>query len=296
MNDKVRPDKTKVAQCFGQAAGDYDDVAVLQQQTGDELIERLDLVKLQPERIIDLGTGTGRQLIKLQQRYPKATVFGVDIAPAMLSHARQRYQRDQGMKRWWPYHAEPYYITGDAEQLPFADRSVDLVFANLAFQWCDPRSTFNEIARVLSAEGLVLFTTLGPDTLYELRAAWASVDDYPHVNVFYDMHDVAEAMMAARLVDPVLDRDQYVLTYGQAIDLMRDLKVLGASNHNSGRRTGLTGKKALQQVADYYEQFRTEAGLPATYEVIFGHAWGKPLQQQTRHADGSVSIPLSQIK
>jgi len=291
MTNKL-PNKNLVARSFGRAAAHYDDVAVLQRQTGDELLDRLSLVTLQPKRVLDLGVGTGRNLSLLGQHYPKAELVAVDIAPAMLKHARNSFNQTQGLKRWLPNSQKPMYLAGDAENLPLADNSVDLVFANLALQWCDPRMSFAEIQRVLRPDGLLMFTTLGPDTLHELRQAWASVDDYPHVNMFYDMHDVGEAMMESGLAEPVLDTDRYTLTYETAMALMKDLKVLGARNVNTGRRKGLTGKQALKQVADAYESFRYDGILPATYEVVYGHAWGGQIKQD----DGEVRIPVSQIQ
>lgn len=294
MNNNELPKKHLVARSFGNAAAHYDDVAVLQRQTGDELLDRLSLVTLQPKRVLDLGVGTGRNLTLLAQRYPDAHMLALDIAPAMLKQARQRYQKSSGLKRWLPYSKTPSYLAGDAEKLPLADNSVDLVFANLALQWCDPRVSFAEIQRVLRPDGLLMFTTLGPDTLHELRKSWADVDDYPHVNMFYDMHDVGEAMMEAGLAEPVLDTDRYTLTYDSAMALMKDLKVLGARNVNAGRRRGLTGKQTIQQVIDAYEQFRRDDFLPATYEVVYGHAWGGHVKQQ--NVDGEIRISVDQIQ
>ncbi|MBE0440082.1 MAG: malonyl-ACP O-methyltransferase BioC [Gammaproteobacteria bacterium] len=289
------PQKQLVADSFGRAAAHYDDVAILQRQTGDELLDRLDLVKIKPQRIVDLGVGTGRNLSLLAQRYPNAQLIAVDIATEMLKHARQAHRQQQGLKRWLPSTKKPLYLAGDAEQLPLADNSVDLIFANLALQWCDPRISFAEIQRVLTPDGLVMFTTLGPDTLHELRKSWAKVDNYPHVNMFYDMHDVGEAMTEARLTGMVLDTDRFILTYNDAMSLMKDLKLLGAHNINRDRRRGLTGKQALAKVISAYEHFRQNNLLPATYEVVFGHAWGSIPAQQTSE-DGSVKIPISQIK
>lgn len=293
MNNEL-PNKHLVARSFGNAAAQYDDVAVLQRQTGDELLERLSLVTLKPKRVLDLGVGTGRNLSLLAKHYPEAQLLALDIAPAMLKQARQSYQKSSGLKRWLPYAKTPHYLAGDAEHLPLADNSVDLVFANLSLQWCDPRTSFAEIQRILRPDGLLMFTSLGPDTLRELRQAWAEVDDYPHVNMFYDMHDVGEAMMAAGLAEPVLDTDRYTLTYDSAMALMKDLKILGARNLNAGRRKGLTGKNTIKQVGDAYEQFRRDDLLPATYEVVYGHAWGGQLKQQK--VDGEVRIPLNQLQ
>ena len=296
MTEQFKLVKALVAKSFGQAAMHYDDEAVLQRQTGDELLDRLSLVKLAPKRILDLGAGTGRNLIQLAERYPDAELVAIDIAPAMLKKAKQNFQNAMGFKRWLPKQKKPALLVGDAENLPLDDNSVDLVFANLALQWCDLKISFAEIERILRPDGLLMFTSLGPDTLYELREAWASVDNYPHINIFYDMHDVGEAMVNAKLAEPVLDMDRYVLRYDTAKALMKDLKVLGASNVNKGRRRGLTSRLALKQVADHYEKYRDNKMLPASYEVIFGHAWGPIDTSQTTDKDGNVHIPVSQIK
>jgi malonyl-CoA O-methyltransferase len=289
-----RPDKHQVAQSFSGAASLYDDVAVIQRQTADELLERLDYMTVNPKTVLDLGAGTGRNLSKLHKRFPQSELIAMDLAPAMLQQAIKRYRQDQGWKRLWTRQA-PVYIQGDAEAIPLSDNSVDLIYANLSLQWCEPRKTFSEVMRVLKPGGVVMYSSLGPDTLKELRQAWAEVDDYPHVNLFYDMHDVGEAMMAAGLTDCVLDVEPYQLHYPSALKMMRDLKQLGAHNVNEGRRKGLTGKALLQKVCDAYEQQRVEAGVPASYEVIYGQGWKQPQQGQFTHADGSVHIPLSEI-
>lgn len=288
-----QPEKQRVAAAFGAAANSYDDVALLQRQTADELLDRLTLIKIQPKTIVDLGTGTGRNLPLLKQHYPAANIIAVDIAPAMLHKARSRMR--QGIKRFWPDKSLKY-LTGDVEALPLADNSVDLFYANLTLQWCDLAASFAEIERVLKPGGLLLFTTLGPDTLQELRLSWSAVDSYPHVNQFLDMHDVAEAMQQSGLQDAVLDVDRHQLSYLDVMRMMRDLKLLGARNQLPGRRKGLTGKQALKKMLAAAEKFRLADGqLPATYEVIYGHAWGVE-KQQTLAANGSVRVSLDQLK
>lgn len=291
-----RPDKSKMAKSFAAAASQYDDVAVLQRQTSDELLDRLSLMKIRPEVVLDLGAGTGRNLSLLQQRYPDARLMAMDIAPGMLQQAKKRYRRDLGLSRWLPGKNKLELVAGDAESLPLADNSVDLVFANLALQWCQPQISFREIQRIMRPDGLLMFTSLGPDTLTELRQAWATVDEYPHVNVFYDMHDVGDAMTASGLQDCVLDVEPYTLTYPTPMAMMRDLKILGAHNVNEGRRRGLTGKNLMKQVVAAYEQFRTDDLIPASYEVVFGHGWKLPQQGQKQAADGSVHIPMEEIQ
>ncbi|AFJ02464.1 Biotin synthesis protein bioC [Methylophaga frappieri] len=288
-----RPDKKRVAQSFSAAARSYDDVAVLQRQTADELLDRLGLLRIQPQQIIDLGAGTGRNLPLLKKRYPKADLLAVDIAPQMLVQAQQRMQT--GWRRFVP-DKRLAYLVADAESLPLKANSVDLIFANLSFQWCDLTKVFAECQRLLRPEGVLMFTTLGPDTLIELRQSWAAVDALPHVNQFLDMHDVAQAMQDSGLQDAVLDVDRHQLGYPDARKMMRDLKLLGARNQLPGRRRGLTGRHRLQAMLAASEQFRLADGqLPATYEVIYGHAFSVDRYQSVA-ADGSVHVSLAQLK
>ena len=176
---------------------------------------------------------------------------------------------------WWQRLRQPVkLITGDAESLPLADASVDLLFSNLAVQWClDLDQTFREFKRVLKPGGLLMFTTFGPDTLKELRSCWSQVDGYTHVNNFIDMHDIGDALIRSSFAEPVMDMELLTMTYSDVPGLMRDLKSVGAHNVTRGRSRKLTGKGRLQQVIDAYEQFRSDGVLPASYEVVYGHAW-----------------------
>lgn len=263
------PDKRAVRAAFENSASHYDEVAVLQREVAGRVLERLDLFRLQPQTILDIGCGTGYCSDVLARHYPKARLVAMDLAQAMVKQTRQRFSFIQ---RRWRGHG---FASGDAERLPFADQSFEMLFSNLTVQWCgDLDATFREFQRVLKPGGLLLFTTLGPDTLRELRAAWATVDGHVHVNPFADMHEVGDAMVRARLADPVMDMETITMTYRDAMTLMRDLKVLGAHNVNAGRSRGLTGRARLKAVLDGYEPFRTREGLlPASYEVLYGHAW-----------------------
>ncbi len=259
MHNSFSIDKSQVAQSFGLAASHYDDVAVLQRQTADELLIRMDALGLTPETVVDLGAGTGRNLPLLAQRFINAEITAIDLAEAMLEKAKQQAV------------AGVHYRVDDAENLSLADNSVDLIYANLSLQWCQPQRCFSEISRVLKPGGVVAFTSLGPDTLNELKAAWTSVDDYQHVNQFYSVDTIEQAIKNSRLDKLELEQDIITLKYHHAIDLMKDLKTLGAHNVTEGRRRGLTGKTALQKVINTYEQFRNDNGLlPASYQVIYG--------------------------
>ena len=285
-------DKKQVRESFNRAANNYDNVAILQCEVGTRLIERLELIKLQPQRILDVGSGTGTITRLLSTQYKKSEIISLDLAAAMLQQARNKQST---LQRWF---GKQRYLCGDADQLPLADNSVDMIFSNLAIQWCsDLDLTFNEFRRVLKPDGLLLFTSFGPDTLKELRDAWRSVDDAVHVNAFIDMHDIGDALLRSGLADPVMDTETLTLTYDDGMDVMRDLKAMGAHNVTAGRKHSLTGKNRLKQMLSAYNNFRLDDDkLPATYEVIYGHAWGSKAQsRQQADEDGSINIPLSQI-
>jgi len=287
-----RPDKRDIRAAFEASADRYDAVAVLQREVGSRLLERLEVLKMVPSTILDLGSGTGQCTHALSQRYPQARIVALDLAESMLHHARRRFGLWQRLRR------KPGFVSGDAENLPFADNSFDMLFSNLTLQWCaDLEQTFREFRRVLKPGGVLFYTTLGPDTLQELRASWAAVDERIHVNTFLDLHDVGDAMLHAGLAEPVMDMEHITLTYRDSMTLMRDLKALGAHNINPGRQSGLTGRQKLKEVTTAYEQFRNREGLlPASYEVIYGHAWRAERDAPAPSVDGEVVISLEQFR
>jgi malonyl-CoA O-methyltransferase len=177
--------------------------------------------------------------------------------------------------------------------LPLKSNSVDLIFSNLMLQWCDPPdAVFAEVQRVLKPSGVFIFSSFGPDTLHELRESWVNVDGHTHVNRFIDMHDLGDAMMRSGLAEPVLDVERFTLTYPDAITLMRELKAIGAHNVTQGRRHGLMGKAVLNQVIHNYEIHRRDNVLPASYEVVYGQAWGNAT---TPTSAAEVRIPIAHI-
>jgi len=255
----------QVSQSFNRAVATYEDHARLQKIVAEIMLEKLSAVKLPPpQHILDIGTGTGHLTQTLTQHYPTAQVYGIDIAIKMLHDSQQRFTK-------------PYFINANAAQLPFADHSIDVLISNLTLQWCnDIASVFNEFARVLSPDGALFFSTLGPDTLIELRQSWATVDKASHVNEFFDMHQLGDTLMQIGFTDPVMDIDRLQLHYSDVYQLMTELKAIGAHNITAGRPKTLTGKQKLQAMINTYETYRLSEGqLPASYEIVYGHAWGK---------------------
>lgn len=280
-------DKQTLRRSFERAAEDYDAAAVLQREIGRRMFERLDLMRIAPACILDVGAGTGTASAALAKRYRGARVIALDIAHAMLRQARRRI----------PWFSRMRCVCGDMERLPVADRSVDMIFSNLALQWSnDPEVVFAEFRRVLKPGGMLLFSTFGPDTLKELRASWSRADGHTHVSAFIDMHDLGDALVRARLADPVMDMERITMTYPDVFGLMRDLKCIGAHNATAGRPRGLTGKRRLQAMVDAYESFRRDGVLPATYEIVYGHAWA-PLQEDASAGvrEGVVRIPIQRV-
>lgn len=257
-------DKRRARKSFARAAESYDEVAVLQREIGERVLRRLDMVKMQPRYILDLGSGTGTHTGQLMKKYPKSRVHALDFALPML---RKTATQGRWLKR-------PLCLCGDMEQLPIRNASVELIYSNLAFQWANDLSAlFAECLRILKPGGLLMFSTLGPDTLKELRSAWSAVDELPHVSPFMDMHDIGDSLLQSRFAEPVMDVDQLRLTYETVDQLMFDLKHLGAHNAVRGQSRGLTGKARMQAMRNTYEGFRQQGLLPASYEVVYGHAW-----------------------
>jgi malonyl-CoA O-methyltransferase len=282
-------DVRRVRDSFSLAATTYDAAAVLQAQVRDELLHRLEVLRMEPDVVVDLGAGTGQAAIALKRRYPGSRTVAMDIAPGMLQQARKRQTLLRRFDR----------VVADAAALPLHDASVDMLFSSLMLQWCnDPDQVLRECRRVLRPGGVLHFSTLGPDTLIELRKSWQSADPgHAHVNRFVDMHDLGDALMRAGFAEPVLDVERYTLTYDDARGLMRDLKAIGAHNATAGRARGLTGKSTLARMLAAYEGFRREDKLPATYEVVFAQAWCPTGPVRTKgHPRAEAVVPISQIQ
>ncbi len=282
-------DSKHVRRAFSRAATSYHAAAVLQQEVGKRLLESLDYLEArQPQVVLDVGSGPAHATAAMKKRWPKAQVIALDLALPMLAEAR----RQAG---WW----RPFSrVCADARALPLADNSVDVIFSNLCLQWVeDLPSVFAGFRRVLKPGGLLVCSTFGPETLVELREAFAQADDTPHVSRFVQIAQFGDALMMAGFRDPVLDRDLFTLTYDDLPALMRELKAIGATNALSGRRHTLTGRSRFNAAQAAYEPLRRADGkLPSSWEVIYAHAWapepGAPIRE---HGHDVAAVPLSAI-
>ena len=295
--DPREVDPRAVKRAFARAAQSYDGAAVLQREIAARMLSRLDVVKLAPTMILDAGCGTGESTVELAARYPDARVVGFDLAYPMTLAARDRVARNRSIYQRLLAPFAPRRAAGaqllcaDLNALPFANLAFDLAWSNLALQWVNdlPR-VFVELRRCLRVGALLTFTTFGPDTLKELRAAFASADGHPHVSRFVDMHDIGDMLVAAGYADPVMDMEYLTLTYATPLDLMKELKTLGATNAARGRPRGLTGRRRFDRVVSHLQAGAVDGRVPATFEVVYGHAWKV---EPSRTPDG---LPIVQVQ
>ena len=288
MNDDFAaysPDDRWVRRSFDAASAGYDAASVLQSDVRDVLLERLGLTRLRPRLVLDIGAGTGHASRALQRRYPGAQVVALDSSLGMLRAAARQ--------RSW---IRPFTrLCADASRLPLADGCADLIVSNFMLHWCDLDAALAEFRRVLAPRGLLSFSTLGPDTLAELRAAWSQVDAHPRVGQFMDMHDIGDALVRAGFAAPVLDVERYTLWYADVPRLAADLKAVGARNAALGRARGLTTPRKYAAMQAAYEVHRTDGRLPASYEVVFGQAW-TPLETVRRSKSDDQHVSLDELK
>jgi malonyl-CoA O-methyltransferase len=281
-------DKKQVRRAFSRAAPDYDAAAVLQREVCKRMLERLDYIKIQPTRILDAGCGTGWGSRQLAQRYPAVQVLALDMALGMLNVSRDQLS-------WWRklfFSSQHSYICADIEVLPLAANSVDMVWSNLTMQWCnDLPATFRELHRLIKTDGLLMFSTFGPDTLKELRSVFQGVDGHSHTSRFIDMHDIGDMLTQSGFAEPVMDMEVITLTYSDVKSVMQDLRVIGAHNATAGRAQGMMGKEAWKQILEKYETYRRDGKLPATFEIVYGHAW-KPQPKVTEDGAQIIRTPF----
>jgi malonyl-CoA O-methyltransferase len=286
MTDEIYAlDRLSVRRSFDRAAKTYDAAAVLHTEVRENLLKRLELTTLVPRVVLDAGAGTGHASRALKRRYSKAQVIALDFSRRMLQAA--------GKQQSW---LRPFErVCADAHALPLKDGSVDLIVSNLLLHWCDPDAVFAEFRRVLKPSGLLSFSAFGPDTLRELRSAWGRVDSHSHVHPFIDMHDLGDALVRSGFAAPVLDVERFTLQYLDVRRVAADLKAIGAHNSAAARVRGLTSPRKFAAMQAAYEQFRHDGRLPATYEVVFAHAWA-PANAARRDPNEPTRVSLEEIK
>lgn len=294
-------DPRHIGRAFSRAATHYDEAAALQREVGERLAESLPyyedkaLGARTPQVVLDVGCGTGFSTSRLQARWPKAQVIGVDLAPGMAREARERLGKRRGL---FDFARKPSILCADASRLPLREGSVDVLFSNLCLQWVeDLPAVFAGFRRVLKPDGLMLVSTFGLQTLVELREAFAAADEAPHVSPFIDIAGFGDALIAAGFRDPVLDRDLFRLGHDDLASIMRELRTLGATNAASTRRRALTGRARFERAREAYEPMRGADGrLPVTWEVIYAQAWGPAIGAPIRMGGvDEVRVPASQI-
>ena len=238
---------------FSRAAASYDEAAILAREVGSRMAQRLDLVRLAPRRVADIGCATGDGVRELQKRYPDALPLAVDFARPMLHAVKARvtlWERLRGRS--------PRLLNADVRALPLAADSLDLVWSNLMLHWLDdPRPAFKELHRVLGVGGMLTFAMLGPDTLKELRTAGAT-----SLRKFPDMHDVGDLLVAAGFADPVMDMEIITLAYRSPRRLLADQRHLGV-------RDGLLGRLPWRE----WRRVLADWDRNASFEIVYGHAW-----------------------
>ena len=287
-------DTRQVRRAFSRASTGYDAAATLQHAVEARLLEMLDyrddpaLQRESPNVVVDLGCGPGRAAAAMQKRWPKARVLALDLALPMLRETRSSSKR--GIN---PFARRPQPVCADARALPLAENSVDVLFSNLCLQWVeDLDAVFAGFRRVLKPRGLLLLSTFGPDTLWELREAFARADPSPgsgqapppHVSPFADIAGVGDALVRAGFHQPVLEREVEATAYPDLAALMRELRAIGATNALAARRHTLTGRARFAAAERAYEPLRRGDGtLPATWETITAMAWapepGAPIRE-----------------
>jgi malonyl-CoA O-methyltransferase len=251
---------------YERAARTYEDAARLESEVGARMLERLDYVRIEPRRILDAGAGTAREARRLAERYPAAAIVALDFSLGMLRRAR----RAQGFLSRVFGGRRPLAVCADMTRLPVAARAVGLVWSNMALHALDePLDALREFQRVLAPDGLLMLSTLGPDTLKELRAAVGA----RRVHRFMDMHDLGDRLVAAGFAAPVMDMELITVTYPSSEALLGELRATGQTSVRADRPQGLSGRRFLAQLRDGLAAQTKESRLPVTFEVVYGHAW-----------------------
>ena len=276
------PDPVESRRRFDRAARSFASACFIHDEARRRLLGRLEGLRIGAGVLVDLGAALGEGARALERAFPGARVVAIDTSREMLVRAVS---------------GEFGKVAADAARLPFPDRSIDLLFANLVLPWTRPEWLFAEARRVLAADGVLVFSTLGPDTLGELRRAWARIDDAIHVHALWDVQTLGDIAVRAGLEEPVLDVDRIRVSYAELSGIIRDLRAAGATNTAPGRRRGLTGRRTWQRFVEalWRDQGEGQQGrLHLTVELIFGQAFGSRAGSRPG-AQGEIVVPLDAL-
>jgi malonyl-CoA O-methyltransferase len=279
----TQPASGAVRRAFDRLSRRFDQAAWLHDEVRERLLARLEPLLVAPARVLDLGCATGRGSLALAARYPGAEVLAIDASLRMCEQAAVACRTMPNVR----------VIAAAAEALPLPDAESDLVFANLLLPWCAPDRVLVECARVLRPGGAVVLSTLGPDSLLELRRAWAAVDRGSHVQPFLDMHDLGDLLLAAGLADPVVDVDRLSLSYGSPQQLLGELRAMGVRNAWPTRAPTLTGRHRWQRFVAALAGSSRNGRSALTLELVFGHAW--KAERTPARDGGEFAFPLERL-
>ncbi len=297
-------DSRRLRKIFDRRAATFDDVAFLPREIAQRMRERLDYIKVNPAQVLDAGCGAGDDLPSLRERFPEAPVFGTDLSAAMLARALRHDAADTSWRRFLPASLGkalgsrgPRFAQADFSALPFAAGAFELIWSNLALHWHSrPDLVFPEWQRVLKVNGLLMFSTLGPDTLKELRGAYAEIEaahgasSRKHVIDFVDMHDLGDMLVESGFEIPVMDQETLTITYQSPESLLADVRRWGAYPFGRDASPGAASRRMHKALLAALEARRRDDGTIAlTFEVIYGHAW-KAVPRMTPEGHGIVRI------
>lgn len=283
-------DLRRLRRIFDRRASTFDDVAFLPREIAQRMRERLDYIKVTPARVLDAGCGMGADLPGLRERFAEASVLGLDASSAMLARALvaelAESEANAGWRRFLPatlgkaFGARgPQLAQADFGALPFAAGAFDMIWSNLALHWHSrPDLVMPEWSRTLKVNGLMMFSTLGPDTLRELTGAYASAEKalgvapQRHIIEFVDMHDLGDMLVESGFEIPVMDQEVITITYKSPDSLLNDVRRWGAYPVSPAPRADA---RALREAvhAELEARRREDGTIPLTFEVIYGHAW-----------------------
>lgn len=274
-------DQPSLRRAVSRTAEKFEESDFLHREIRSRALERFDFVRIDPERILDLGAGTGESSRALAHRFPKADILALDLVPEMLLANPPKLA-----------------LCGAAEQLPLADSSVDLVFSSMMLHWTSNiGQMLSQLARVLKPDGLFMFATLGEGTLRELRQAWAAADQFTHVLEFIPMRHLGDKLIQSGMVEPVLDSEVITVTYDSVRSMAEDLKNTGAGNHTAGRCRGLTSRDRWRRMQVAYDQQRNEDDLlTASVNVVYGHAWKQPAAPAGKKPATEFEVPVNALR